>query len=130
RRILEGAGYHVREAATGAEGLSEALRERPDLITLDVKLPDMLGFEVAERLRAESGTAGIPIVHISASFTSTDAQVRGLAQGADAYLTSPLEPQLLLATVRALLRARRAEKGQRQLVQQLVEEAALREKLL
>src|SRR5258705_14019407 len=67
-RHLRGAGYVVHEAATGFEGLDLAAAAAPDLIILDVRLPDLSGLEVARRLRADERTAGIPILHISASF--------------------------------------------------------------
>src|SRR5687768_3907015 len=76
-RILERAGYEVSEATTGGEALA-AVERRPDLIVLDVHLPDMLGFEVSERIRARPDTAHIAILHLSASYTTTEAQATGL----------------------------------------------------
>jgi len=108
-RVLTQAGFRVRVAATGAEGL--ALAEHADLITLDVRLPDISGFEVCRRLRENRATADIPVMHISASFTRPEAKAEGLEGGADAYLTHPVEPLELVATVRALLRARAAERS-------------------
>ena len=78
---------------------------------LDVKLPDVSGFEVVRRLRENPATAAIPLVHLSATSITAAEQVRGLEGGADAYLTHPVEPQVLVATLNALLRARRAETG-------------------
>ncbi|MDE1162300.1 MAG: response regulator [Acidobacteriaceae bacterium] len=108
RRILARAGYEVIEACTGAEGL-EAAMAFPDVILADVKLPDMLGYEVSRRLRANPATVSIPIVQISASFTTDESRVQALEGGADTYLTQPVEPAVLLAQVSALLRLRRAE---------------------
>jgi len=110
-RHLTASGYVVSEAATGADGLARAAHELPDLIILDIRLPDINGFEVARRLRAERRTADIPILHLSASFTDADSKVRGLDNGADGYLTHPIDPPVLLASVRALLRARGAERA-------------------
>lgn len=110
-RHLKANGYDVIEAATGLAGLDLALQEQPDLIVLDIRLPDISGFDVARRLRADERTADIPILHISASFTDAGSKVRGLDNGADGYLTHPVDPPVMLATVRALLRARSAERA-------------------
>jgi two-component system cell cycle sensor histidine kinase/response regulator CckA len=108
-RILGKAGFHVIEAATGLDGLRLAESERPELVTLDIRLPDINGFEVCRRLKSNVATRDIQVVHISASFTTPDAKAEGLDGGADGYLTHPVDPSELLATLRALLRARRAE---------------------
>jgi len=108
-RALRSDGHEVIEAANGASAIETARRKRPELMVLDVRLPDILGFEVAERLREDNTTKSIAILQISASFTAADAQVQGLERGADAYLTHPVEPQVLVAAVQALLRMRRAE---------------------
>jgi len=76
-------------------------------------MPDVDGFEVVRRLRAEPRTAHLPVLHISASFTDPVSQATGLDSGADGYLTHPVEPVVLLASVRALLRARAAEREAR-----------------
>jgi signal transduction histidine kinase len=107
-RILRGAGMQVLEAATGRDGLRLAA-ELPDLILVDINLPDMTGIDLVKTLRADPKTASIPMMHVSASFTAPDDQVYGLEAGADAYLTHPIDPTLFLATVRALLRAGAAE---------------------
>jgi signal transduction histidine kinase len=111
-RFLREGGYNVLEARNGREALVLAGQD-PDLITLDINLPDMNGFEVCRRLKADPTTAQIPILHISASFAKTEDRVRGLEGGADAYLTEPLDREELLATVRALFRLRNAEKEAR-----------------
>ncbi|HXE56536.1 MAG TPA: PAS domain S-box protein [Gemmatimonadales bacterium] len=107
-RLLRGEGYRVWEAATGTEALRLA-HERPDLVVLDVRLPDVDGFEVCRRLKADAATASTPVVHLSASYTATEDRIVGLEGGADAYLTHPVEPRELSATVAALLRVRAAE---------------------
>lgn len=109
-RTLRSERHEVLEGATGRAALEMARAEQPDLLVLDVRLPDILGFGVAEQLRADRATKGIAILQISASFTAADAQAQGLRRGADAYLTHPIEPQVLLATVAALLRMRAAER--------------------
>jgi PAS domain S-box-containing protein len=108
-RVLGKAGYRVTEAATGQDALRLAITERPELITLDIRLPDINGFEVCRRLKSDPVTRDVPVVHISASFTTPDAKAEGLDSGADGYLTHPVDANELLATLRALLRARRAE---------------------
>jgi DNA-binding response OmpR family regulator/nitrogen-specific signal transduction histidine kinase len=112
-RVLERAGFEVRQGANGADALRMA-GEQPDLITLDVRLPDINGFEVCRRLKADPATRDIPVLHISASFTSPESIAEGLEGGADGYLTHPADPAELVATVRALLRARWAEARARQ----------------
>ncbi|GLC23703.1 ATP-binding response regulator [Roseisolibacter agri] len=105
---LRDAGYETMEAGSGAEALSAAER-RPDLVVLDIRLPDTTGFEVARRLREDPQTASIPILHLSASFTTSEWRTHGLEQGAEAYLTHPVEPREFVATVRSILRVRDAE---------------------
>jgi signal transduction histidine kinase len=110
RRTLERVGLTVLEASTGAEALAIAARESPDVILLDVHLPDINGMEVTRRLRAgEGGTPTIQILQISSTAIQDSDRIRGLEQGADVYLTEPTDSQILVATVRALLRVRRAE---------------------
>ena len=74
-----------------------------------MRLPDINGFEVCRRLKADPVTRDIPVLHISASYTSAESKAEGLEGGADGYLTHPADPAELVATVRALLRVRRAE---------------------
>ncbi len=113
-RQLRQAGYEVVDAASGAAGLRLAQAGRPDLILLDVRLPDIDGFEVCQRLRANPETAGIPVIQMSASYVDISSQVKGLENGADAYLTEPLEPVMLIATINSMLRMKRAEQKVRQ----------------
>ncbi|MCY1036795.1 response regulator [Corallococcus sp. BB11-1] len=120
-RILEMSGYHVLEAATGMAALLMAEKHRPDVIVLDVKLPDISGYEVCARLRANAATSAIAVMHTSATFITPDKKVQGLEGGADAYLTQPYEPSELIATVRSLLRLRHAEQQARLRTDQLIE---------
>ena len=112
-RVLEEGGYRVIEGETAADAVRLAA-ERPDLIVLDVRLPDGSGFEIARGMKADPRTADIPLLLISASFTSPSERARGLDAGADGYLTHPVEPPVLLATIRALLRSREAERALRE----------------
>jgi signal transduction histidine kinase len=110
-RTLQGGGYRVIEARNGMETLELADND-PDLITLDIHLPDMDGFEVCRRLKANPRTAHIPVLHISATVTDTENRVRGL-ETADGYLAEPVSREELLATVGSLLRLKRAEREAR-----------------
>lgn len=107
-RYLQRKGFEVWEAATGEDGLRKAAR-RPEIIVLDVNLPDMVGYEVCRQLKSDPETRGIPVLQVSAAFTSGKDRVQGLSEGADAYLAEPIDPEELVATLNALLRVRRAE---------------------
>ncbi|WP_392482983.1 response regulator [Nostoc sp. C110] len=117
-RILQNAGFTVVEAATGAAGLKAATEHQPALVILDVKLPDINGFEVCRQIKANPETAFIPVLHLSASFVQSQDKAEGLDSGADGYLVQPVEPIELLATVRSLLRIRRAEEAALSLAQE------------
>jgi PAS domain S-box-containing protein len=84
-----------------------------DLIVLDVNLPDVDGFEVCRRLREDPQTAQVPVLHLSATFTNSADFAQGFEAGADGYLTRPVEPPVLLATVRTLLFAHHADRLRR-----------------
>ncbi len=107
-KVLSRAGYSIQEAGTGSEALRLAAT-RPDLVILDVRLPDIDGFEVCRRLKSDPATRAIPVLHVSSTFVNIEDKVHGLESGADGYLTNVAEPLELIATVRSLLRARRAE---------------------
>jgi len=108
-RVLTKAGFEVQQVGTGLAALDLAESGLPALITLDVRLPDVSGLEVCRRLKQNPVTRDIPVLHISASFTSPDNKAEGLDGGADGYLTHPVNATELVATVRALLRSREAE---------------------
>ena len=101
-------GFSAVEASTGKEAL-ELAKGLPTVIILDVKLPDILGYEVCRRIKANPLTSHIPILQLSAAFLSNESRVYALDSGADAYLTQPVEPYVLVATVRSLVRLREAE---------------------
>jgi PAS domain S-box-containing protein len=107
-RILRSAGFEVIEATTGTEALAAADKDI-GLIVLDINLPDIDGLEVCRRLRARTNTAYLPIVHLTATFVAHDDHIHGLSAGGDSYLTHPVDPPVLIATVRALLFARQAD---------------------
>ena len=111
-RMLRRAGFAINEASSGEEALREVV-SRPDLVILDVNMPDLDGFEVCRRIKADPATASIPVLHLSASYILSEDKTRGLEEGADGYLIRPVEPPELIATVRALLRVRAAERWAR-----------------
>jgi two-component system OmpR family response regulator len=94
-------GFGVQTARTGAEALAAVTEFKPDLIVLDVMLPDMEGFEVAQRLGAER--ARVPIVFLTAR-DATEDKIRGLTLGGDDYMTKPFSLEELIARIRAVLR--------------------------
>jgi signal transduction histidine kinase len=111
-RILLDAGFRVIEAKTGAEAL-ELSASLPDLITLDINLPDVDGFQVCKQIKANPATNHIPVLHLSSTFVDPGSRVQGLKGGADAYLPEPVDRAELVATVEALLRSKRGEKEAR-----------------
>jgi DNA-binding response OmpR family regulator len=100
RLALEDEGYEVHEAVNGADGLASFREHAVDLVLLDLRLPDISGFDVCRLIRAESI---VPIIIITAQ-TDTHDMVAGLEAGADDYVTKPVVPKELAARIRALLR--------------------------
>ncbi len=100
RLALEDEGYTVHEAVNGTEGLETFRQHEVDLVLLDLRLPDMSGFDVCRALRSDSI---VPIIIITAQ-TDTYDMVAGLEAGADDYVTKPVVPKELAARIRALLR--------------------------
>jgi two-component system, OmpR family, phosphate regulon response regulator PhoB len=100
---LAKAGYRVSTAATGSDGLEAARREHPALVVLDLMLPELSGYDVLEQLRAAEATRGVGVLMLTARVEEPD-RVRGLALGADDYLTKPFSPQELVLRVGAILR--------------------------
>ncbi|HEY6844629.1 MAG TPA: ATP-binding protein [Terracidiphilus sp.] len=114
---LSRAGFQVVEAATGKEAL-ELSRSLPTVIVLDVKLPDILGYEVCRRIKANSQTRHIPVLQLSAAFLNNESKLFALESGADAYLIQPADSVVLVATVRSLVRLHSAESRARLAAQQ------------
>jgi signal transduction histidine kinase len=113
-RTLRNAGFRTIEAATGREALELADREKPDLVLLDIRLPDIDGFEVCKQLRKNTSLPSLAIVQMSATFEAAEYRVRALEGGADTFLPDPIDPTVLVATVRAMLRLRHAEQQLRE----------------
>ncbi|GAA3218280.1 SpoIIE family protein phosphatase [Actinocorallia longicatena] len=105
---LRRAGFTVVEAASAAETWERLAEHEVDLVILDVRLPDLSGIEVCEQIKANPSTASLPVIHISASAVAVTDRTYGLRQGADAYLTDPIDPGEFIATVEAVLRYYRA----------------------
>ncbi len=95
--------FEVLQATSGKDGLVLAERERPDLVVLDVMMPEMDGYETLQHLKANPATAQIPVVFLSARAHEQEAQ-RGLDMGAVGYLTKPFDPMQLPATLWELAR--------------------------
>lgn len=100
--MLQRHGYEITAAQTGAQALSKAISENPDLVILDVMMPDIDGYEVCRRLRANPATADLPIIMFTAK-TQVDEKVAGFQAGADDYLTKPIHPDELTSRVEAVL---------------------------
>lgn len=117
--LLREAGYEVLEAATGAEALRLVVEARPALVLLDVNLPDLSGYEICRRLKSSPATASTLVLQTSGEYLKSEDKVRGLDAGADGYLIKPVEPAVLLATIKSLLRLGRAEAAQHESEQRL-----------
>lgn len=100
---LESSGYAVLLGKTGAEALELAVKEKPDLILLDLMLPDLDGMEVCRRLKGDTATTSIPIAMLTARSEEID-KVLGLEIGADDYITKPFSIREMLARINAILR--------------------------
>ncbi|MFI5894190.1 SpoIIE family protein phosphatase [Actinoplanes sp. NPDC051513] len=110
---LSRAGFTVRQAETGGEALRFLPGSGVDLVVLDVKLPDMSGFDVCEKIKTDPAYGVLPVIHVSAHAVDVSDRTQGLNRGADAYLIEPIEPDELIATCQSVLRyysaRRRAE---------------------
>ncbi|HEV3203216.1 MAG TPA: PAS domain S-box protein [Gemmataceae bacterium] len=115
--VLRMEGFIFQEAATGAEALRLAV-DRPDLILLDIRLPDMSGIEVCRRIKADPQTASTLVLYLSGHTVSTEDKAFRLEGGADGYLGKPVDPLVVVAHIKALLRLRHAEASARAAAQQ------------
>lgn len=111
RYNLQGEGFGVLSADNGASALELAKSHLPDLIVLDVMMPELSGIEVAKRLRVQSETSTIPIIMLTAKSAEAD-ELAGLGVGADDYVTKPFSMQILLARIHALTRRASVSKGE------------------
>jgi two-component system sensor histidine kinase/response regulator len=108
--VLRQAGFKVHDAGDGGEALRLVTDLNPDIVLLDVHLPDVSGLEVCRRIKAQDQNAGVIVVQISASAISAPQATSALNCGADSYLIEPVDPDVLVATIRAFLRLRAAER--------------------
>jgi DNA-binding response OmpR family regulator len=122
RALLTGAGYAVVTAGGGEDGIAAAARENPDLILLDIMMPDLTGFEVCQRLRATAETRLTPIVFLTALHEMED-HMRAVDVGGDDVLTKPINKLELLLRVKSLLRVR-------ELTREVAEQSRLIHRLL
>ncbi len=107
--LLEGAGYQALGAQTGMDALEMARQQQPDLVLLDVNLPDISGLEVCRQIKADPALKGTYVIILSGTRTDSESQALGLEMGADGYIARPVTNRELLARVQAMLRIRQAE---------------------
>jgi diguanylate cyclase (GGDEF)-like protein len=105
RHVLTAYGYQVEAASHGREALEKALADPPDVILLDVMMPEMSGYDVFKSLREHSRTADVPVIFVSARGSVSD-RVKGLELGAQDYVAKPYDPEELRARIRAVLRTK------------------------
>ena len=102
RFILEKNGYEVIEARDGATGVELAVKEKPDLVIMDVQLPDIDGLEATRRIRASEADGEIPIVALT-SYAMTGDRERALAAGCTGYIEKPIKPDTFMAEIEKYL---------------------------
>jgi two-component system, sensor histidine kinase len=129
-RILQRAGYKVVDTASGADALRLVKAAAPQLVLLDVMLPDINGLEVCRAIKTDPNSAHIMVLQISATHVTGADRIQGLEGGADTYLTEPVEAGELLATVKALLRLYSREEENRRLLAQLRDADRLKDEFL
>ena len=100
--LLTASGYEYLEAHDGAAGISAAIREKPDLILMDIQLPEIDGHEATRRIKSDADLSKTPIIAVTSYALSGD-EAKALAAGCDAYVTKPYSPRALLDKVREFL---------------------------
>ena len=105
-KALAAAGYNVRTFKDGRELLDEFLKEPPDIIITDVKMPVMDGYELIKAVRADNTYDHIPIVCISAAYTDLASKIQGFNEGANDYMTTPINEDELTAKIKSLLKVK------------------------
>src|SRR5687768_10565081 len=116
-RVLRNAGFEIIQADNGTEAVRIATTESIDVIVLDINLPDIDGYQVCRAVRAVPASSGVRVVHLSASYVDDIHRVAGYEAGADGFLTHPVEPTVLVATIKASLRTRAVELQLEELLQ-------------
>jgi signal transduction histidine kinase len=128
--LLRQAGFDVVSIATGEEALTMLRDSDFELVLLDVQLPGLDGFDVCRRIKANPATANVAVLLSSSTFVTTRNKVTGLESGADGYLVQPFEASELIATIRALLRTRAAERRASALADELGRAMKVRDEFL
>jgi len=105
RDTLKPEGFEFLLGATGQEGLDLARKERPDIILLDINLPDMSGMEVCRSLKSDAATRHIPVMMLTGQAWEVSNRVQGLELGAEDYMLKPISPRVLITRIRAILKA-------------------------
>ena len=110
RDILRHNGFETIEATTGGDGVRLAAERRPDLVLMDIQLPDIDGIEALSRIRADPALDGVPVIAVSASVMPDDQQ-KIVTSGFDAFVTKPINLKPFLETVQRFLTSGRAERA-------------------
>ncbi len=101
--ILKGEGFDLIEAVTGEEGVEKAVKERPDLILMDIQLPGIDGYETTRRIRASPAGTKVPIIALT-SYAMTGDREKALAAGCTGYVEKPINPDTIMDEIRRYLR--------------------------
>ncbi len=102
RFILEENGFEVIEARTGADGVEKAIKEKPDLILMDIQLPDINGLEVTRRIRASEANSDISIIAVT-SYAMTGDREKSRAAGCTGYIEKPINPEIFMTDIEKYL---------------------------
>lgn len=109
-KTVHRAGYKVLEASSGKAALEIINSEKPDLVLLDLQLPDINGYEVCKQIKTDPHTRHIIVIYLTSLYKNIEHKAQGLESGADAYLTHPVEPLELISTIQAMLRFQKHER--------------------
>lgn len=102
RKVLEDGGHEVLTAENGPDGIAMAVKEKPELILMDVVMPDMSGFQATRKLSRLPETSAIPVIFVTTKDQESD-RIWGMRQGAADYITKPVDRKLLLSTIKRIL---------------------------
>ena len=122
KKVLSKVGYDILEADCGKEGLRILKVEKPNLVLLDIDLPDINGYEVCKQIKSNLDTKYIQVLNMSSLYTKNEDWVHGIEAGADNYLTKPIDPKVLIVIVKSMLKIQHTESKLRIAIKE-VEEA-------